>query len=51
MAGTRISAPFALNAGDELVVGCLQIGKQLARLAEVELQLPVEGGIQGIRGS
>ena len=32
-----------LNAGDQLVVGCLQIGKQLARLAEVELQLPVEG--------
>ena len=39
-----------LNAGDQLVVGCLQIGKQLARLAEVELQLPVEGGVQGIRG-
>ena len=38
-----------LNAGDQLVVGCLQIGKQLAGLAKIELQLPVEGSIDGIR--
>jgi len=37
------------DAGDQLVVGCLQIGKQLAGLAEIELQLPVEGSIDGIR--
>ena len=38
-----------LDAGDQLVVGRLQIGKQLARLAKIELQLPVEGSIDGIR--
>ena len=38
-----------LHAGDQLVVGRLQIGKQLAGLAKIELQLPVEGSIDGIR--
>jgi hypothetical protein len=32
-----------------VVVGRLQIGKQLAGLAKIELQLPVEGSIDGIR--
>lgn len=38
-----------LDASDQLVVGRFQIGKQLAGLAEVELELPVEGSIDGIR--
>jgi hypothetical protein len=38
-----------LDASDQLVVGRFQIGKQLAGLAEVESELPVEGSIDGIR--
>jgi hypothetical protein len=38
-----------LDASDQLVVGRLQIGKQLAGLAEIELQPPVEGSIDGVR--